>query len=50
MAKFDSHRWKNLSTLLDEALNLDSEARAAWLERLAIGDADAAAEVLLVDD
>jgi len=39
MAKFESDRWKSLSALLDEALDLDTGARATWLERLAAGDA-----------
>ena len=42
MAKFDSDRWKNLSALLDQALDLDPAARAAWLDRIASGDADTA--------
>jgi len=39
MAKFESDRWKSLSALLDEALDLDNGARTTWLERLAADDA-----------
>ena len=42
MAEFDSARWKNLSVLLDEALELDAGARAKWLDDLAARDGAAA--------
>jgi hypothetical protein len=32
--KFDSQRWRELSAYLDQALELSSEERPAWLESL----------------
>lgn len=40
-----SERWRRLSPLLDRALELDGNERAAWLERLRGEDADLAAEL-----
>ena len=50
-ASIDPARWQRLSALLDEALELGSEARAAWLARLAADDAAMADELrsLLAD-
>ncbi|MBS0558142.1 MAG: tetratricopeptide repeat protein [Proteobacteria bacterium] len=39
MTRLDAPRWKVLSDLLDQALELDAAARAAWLDRLAVDDA-----------
>jgi eukaryotic-like serine/threonine-protein kinase len=47
----DPARWPRLSARLDEALDLDVDERAAWLERLAASEPDLAGEIeaLLVD-
>lgn len=45
MTRLDASRWKILSALLDRALELDADARAAWLDRLQVGDASAAADL-----
>jgi len=42
---FDKERWKRLSALLDEGLDLADEDRAAWLEKLRAEDAGLAGEV-----
>lgn len=39
MKSFDAQRWRALSTLLDQALDMDIATRTAWLDRLDAGDA-----------
>jgi len=34
MLTFDLSRWREISPYLDQALDCESEARAAWLEKL----------------
>ena len=51
MTALDPSRWRILSPLLDEALELSTDARAAWLARLGAEQPDLAAEVkALLDD
>jgi hypothetical protein len=45
MRKIDSAHWKELSPLLDEVLDLGSEARVVWLEALGATRPEAAAEL-----
>jgi len=43
--RFDRERWQRLSPLLDRALELEGDERAAWLETLRVEDGDLADDV-----
>jgi hypothetical protein len=45
MKKIDSAHWKELSSLLDEVLELGGDARTVWLEGLGATRPEVAAEV-----
>jgi serine/threonine-protein kinase len=50
MARLTPERWRQLAPILDEALDLEPEARAAYLERACSGEAGLRADVLALLD
>jgi hypothetical protein len=45
MLVFDLSRWREISPYLDQALDCDTEARAAWLEKLRTANPRIASEI-----